>query len=644
MNLIIFHIPGLNGMLESISSIRSGMRSGDKVFFFPSEERIFCSVMNTFAKAYHPNSLDKSDSTLILSDGLILPPAWRQDLEATVEGWKYEWESFAISWSAAKPLSGNPQLLAASPHFFWVKKMDRPPDAKESLVAWVMEHSFALQEEGTRIFRLRFKGEVKSARPFRIPFEERWNILKRWSLVRKKNPKVVCITNSSSLPSYKEVFDEVLTPAKVKLPTGLDDQSVWEFLYRSACEKGADWICFLKEGERLDPRLDKKALKSMLSHMLRPAFAVRLKMIGLHGSLCRMDGKFGITCEGRIFRPLRRVRFIQERLSGIYVPDVPPGSRFPVPYVIEFDAEESKDVAHVVPYEGLPTVGLVAIAKDEEDNLATLLESCYTYFSEKIVVVDSRTTDRTREVAKLFGCKVFDFEWCDDFSKMRNFGLSRCEIDYVMHLDADEEVEMLEVIYLLMLKGADAYLFPVANHHPNGTISYSDSFRLFKNDGLVYSGRCHETIEDALHTDQRKTEVAPIMIQHFGYRRPPEYVDRKIALYEKLNDLRIEENPADPRPYFDKALERLNRDDVEGALELLQTSKRLGPKSYLPRKELGLVYLRLGLRNLKEAVDLLPSAHPMKRSLSSYVKEVEKVVEPPLYVGTRGKREVGDST
>ena len=157
---------------------------------------------------------------------------------------------------------------------------------------------------------------------------------------------------------------------------------------------------------------------------------------------------------------------------------------------------------------------------------------------------------------------------------------------------------------------------------------------MFKNDGIVYSNRCHETIEDYVNKYHRKSTIAPILIKHFGYMKEKSHVDRKLKLYNKLNKLRIKDNPRDPRPYFDIALQRLNDGDVDGAIELMEKSKSLGPDLYLPRKELGLIYMRLGLKNLEEALERMPDTHPMKSGLVKYFRELDKLVEPEVKVGS----------
>ena len=66
-----------------------------------------------------------------------------------------------------------------------------------------------------------------------------------------------------------------------------------------------------------------------------------------------------------------------------------------------------------------PKVSLTMIVRDEEDNLPACLDSAAGLFDE-VVVVDTGSTDRTREIALAHGAKVFEFPWVDSFSAARN--------------------------------------------------------------------------------------------------------------------------------------------------------------------------------------------------------------------------------
>lgn len=86
------------------------------------------------------------------------------------------------------------------------------------------------------------------------------------------------------------------------------------------------------------------------------------------------------------------------------------------------------------------TISLCMIVKNEEENLPKCLDSLKGIVDE-MIVVDTGSTDKTREVAASYGAKVFEFEWTGDFSEARNFSFSKASCDYIYSADADEELD-----------------------------------------------------------------------------------------------------------------------------------------------------------------------------------------------------------
>ena len=88
-------------------------------------------------------------------------------------------------------------------------------------------------------------------------------------------------------------------------------------------------------------------------------------------------------------------------------------------------------------------VSLTMIVRDEQENLPRALESVRGLFDE-IVIVDTGSRDRTVEIAREFGARVFHFAWVDDFAAARNAALAHATGDYAFWLDADDVVEPAE--------------------------------------------------------------------------------------------------------------------------------------------------------------------------------------------------------
>lgn len=83
------------------------------------------------------------------------------------------------------------------------------------------------------------------------------------------------------------------------------------------------------------------------------------------------------------------------------------------------------------------TISLALIAKNEQKNINRLLDSVEGCFDE-IVLVDTGSTDDTVKIAEERGCKVFLFDWVNDFSKARNYAFSKCTKDFIAWMDLDD--------------------------------------------------------------------------------------------------------------------------------------------------------------------------------------------------------------
>ena len=91
------------------------------------------------------------------------------------------------------------------------------------------------------------------------------------------------------------------------------------------------------------------------------------------------------------------------------------------------------------------------IVKDEEKTLGRVLE-CAKKFADEIIVVDTGSTDKSVEIAKRYTDKVYYFEWCDDFSKARNFAFSKASKNYLMWLDADDFIDERNIAKIVQYK------------------------------------------------------------------------------------------------------------------------------------------------------------------------------------------------
>ncbi len=93
------------------------------------------------------------------------------------------------------------------------------------------------------------------------------------------------------------------------------------------------------------------------------------------------------------------------------------------------------------------SISVCLIVKDEEKTLENCLKSVKA-FADEVIVVDTGSTDKTKQIAKTYTDKVYDFEWIDDFSAARNYSFSKATCDYIMWLDADDVIFTEDIMKL----------------------------------------------------------------------------------------------------------------------------------------------------------------------------------------------------
>ena len=212
------------------------------------------------------------------------------------------------------------------------------------------------------------------------------------------------------------------------------------------------------------------------------------------------------------------------------------------------------------------TVSLCMIVKNEEDVLARCLESAKPV-ADEIVIVDTGSTDRTREIAREFTDKVYEFHWVDDFAAARNFSFSKATMEYCMWLDADDVLLPADRDAFLTLKETLSPQTDVVmmKYHTGfdqtgkPTFSYYRERLLRNHAGYRWEGAVHEVIPPSgslLYSD--------IAVTHQKTR--PSDPDRNLRIFEKL----VQEGVSlDPRQQFYFARELLYHGRYEEAAERL---------------------------------------------------------------------------
>ena len=195
------------------------------------------------------------------------------------------------------------------------------------------------------------------------------------------------------------------------------------------------------------------------------------------------------------------------------------------------------------------TISLCMIVKNEEHHLPHCLDSVANAVDE-IIVVDTGSTDRTVEIAERYGARVFSHPWEGSFSKARNYSLDYATSEWILILDADEELQESDVLILKeVVKDNDnsSVSFVIKNKYKNSTQEgYARMIRLFRNfNGVHYEGIVHNMIKHSGTCFDSSLSVI-----HHGYNLSEDKMEEKFVRTSTLLQKQLETDPHNPIPYM----------------------------------------------------------------------------------------------
>ncbi len=291
-------------------------------------------------------------------------------------------------------------------------------------------------------------------------------------------------------------------------------------------------------------------------------------------------------------------------------------------------------------------ISACVIVKNEEKNIARCINS-YIDIVDEIIVVDTGSTDRTVEIAKDLGAKVFYFEWINDFAKAKNYALSKATGDWIIFLDADEYFDVKKsrnipnIIRNYGIGKTKIIACTLINIDENsgemiGTLTQA---RIFKRDkSLYYVNAIHER----LYSDEKNVEALfipkeELIIYHTGYSqdRINQKAERNLQLL--LKGLEVEN--VNPTLYFYLSDSYLSLENYEqciyyGELFLKNKAKMAGLNSKVYHN---IIISKMKLKHswkdieavIEQALSEFP-AHPMCYVLSAEVFFSKKQYEEAL--------------
>ncbi|MDQ7791990.1 MAG: glycosyltransferase [Clostridia bacterium] len=222
------------------------------------------------------------------------------------------------------------------------------------------------------------------------------------------------------------------------------------------------------------------------------------------------------------------------------------------------------------------TVSLCVIARDEEELILSCINSV-RYLVDRVVVVDTGSTDQTAKVATGAGAEVFAFTWTDNFAEARNYALEQTTSDWILVLDADETLEPVGVEdfqRLLSIPDIEGYFLHIRNYLGTGRdIVWDQVVRLFRNSPAYrFSGAIHEQVAPAILSANggKGLAGAPLVVNHYGYLSTQVTKKGKPDRNTSIINNELERNPDDPFLLHCLAVEHYQQGRVAAGLECLE--------------------------------------------------------------------------
>jgi tetratricopeptide (TPR) repeat protein len=290
-----------------------------------------------------------------------------------------------------------------------------------------------------------------------------------------------------------------------------------------------------------------------------------------------------------------------------------------------------------------PTLSVCMIVKNEETFIAQCLESVKAV-ADEIIVVDTGSTDRTPEIARKYGAQVYFHSWNNDFSEARNHSIRYATKDWILWIDADEELDSRDVSALRQLlyrKDCDAIFVQMHNltdlNDRNKTAVFYSPKIFRRKEGFHF----HDIVHNQLNIAGDPIASA-IRIFHYGYALSSEKMQAKFERSSKLIQKQIDENPDDHFAHFNMAQMMLGHDYEKVITHAKKTISLIDPDditkhhiylmsfyqlakayTYLGRFEEAEQACLDGLRADENYIDLLFTLGWMYKSQKRYDKAIE---------------------
>ncbi len=301
------------------------------------------------------------------------------------------------------------------------------------------------------------------------------------------------------------------------------------------------------------------------------------------------------------------------------------------------------------------TASLCMIVRNEERHLANCLQHIKALVDE-MVIVDTGSNDRTKDIARAFGAHVYEMDWRDDFAAARNFSLSKAGGDWILVLDADEVISATDhsrFKTLLQKSNGQAVGYSIVTRnytHRANTVGLvfndgrypeeeaglgwfpSEKVRLFKNDRTIrFEYPVHEIVEPSLEEAGICIEPFDIPIHHYG-KLDEELNMRKAEAYYRIGKAKLQQIGDNLPALRELAVQAGHLERFEEAIELWQRVITLKPDLAEAHVNLGTAFWHVhnypdALRAAQTAINLDANLKEARFNCAMSLLHLARVVE-----------------
>ena len=265
-------------------------------------------------------------------------------------------------------------------------------------------------------------------------------------------------------------------------------------------------------------------------------------------------------------------------------------------------------------------ISVCIIAKNEEKYIETCLQALKP-FDVEIVVVDTGSTDKTKEIAAKYTDSLYDFEWIGDFSAARNYAAKMAKHDYIFALDCDEFIEKFSIsdICKILKKEPNASLAISINNvvGSGNSISkfFSEADRIYDRRFVHFVNRIHEQLATKDSNSKVLRKVIDTSVLHMGYYLTPEEKLKKNERNIEHLLKQIEEMPDDCYSYFQLGQSYAEIKENEKAYEARKKALSLKPPvsfEFMDQLLVGYAKSALDMGKYEDALSVLDYYDDMK--------------------------------